>query len=51
MGSFSRCRSLAKPIVGVCEVAIAPMILAMTVIPYALELTLRERRRFSPPMG
>src|SRR5580704_14633520 len=29
MGSFSRRRSLAKPIVGVCDVAIAPIILAM----------------------
>src|SRR5216684_3661429 len=29
MGSFSRRRSLANPIVGVCDVAIAPMILAM----------------------
>src|SRR5947207_3129380 len=29
MGSFSRPRSLANPIVGVCDVAIAPMILAM----------------------
>src|SRR5258708_31705456 len=28
-GSFSRRRSLANPIVGVCDVAIAPMILAM----------------------
>jgi hypothetical protein len=29
MGSFSRRRSFANPIVGVCDVAIAPMILAM----------------------
>src|SRR6266853_2050689 len=28
-GSFSRRRSLANPMVGVCDVAIAPMILAM----------------------
>src|SRR5580693_6894157 len=29
IGSLSRRRSLANPIVGVCDVAIAPMILAM----------------------
>src|SRR5580692_8812723 len=32
IGSFSRRRSLANPIVGVCDVAIAPMILAMIAV-------------------
>src|ERR1700730_7909242 len=38
IGSFSRRRSLANPIVGVCDVAIAPMILAMIALLLGVKL-------------